>query len=197
MVTLERPLEITVKKKKLVNFLRERGLYTDKVKKAIEFAEKAHANTLRDGHLGYMKHHLFPITYNAVMITEKPTEELVCKALLHDTIEDTHVTKEDIEREFGKEIAEGVHRLTVYEGENVLRKIPHLKEDEKTIRILDRISNITSMLGWDEKRRKSYRNQTKKMIKLLEDHPHVKFLKRYYKVVWEGELLPPEERKTR
>jgi len=184
------PLRIAIRKKPLTKFLKEKGLYTEKVKKAIQLAERAHAGQFRDGHLSYPNNHLFPIAYNAARITEKPTEELVCKALLHDTLEDTDITKEELEEEFGKEVAEGVHRLTVPEGANLLDTLKHLKEDEKTIRILDRISNITSMQKWDEERKERYRHQTEMMIDMLHDHPHTEFLKRYYEVVWKGKELP-------
>jgi len=77
------------------------------IDKAILFATKAHYNVTRKGtKIPYILHPL-----EAASIVSKITEDkdLIVAAILHDTIEDTYVSYEDIAREFGKKIADIVN----------------------------------------------------------------------------------------
>ena len=75
--------------------------------KAIIFAVNAHHNTERRGKgFPYIVH---PMEAVEIVATITPDQELLAAAALHDTIEDTEVTVEDIRREFGDRIAELVH----------------------------------------------------------------------------------------
>ena len=76
-------------------------IYTPKIKKAMIIAYNAHNGQVDKSGIPYIYH---PIHLAEQMNTE--TECIV--ALLHDVVEDTEVTYEDIEREFGKEIADMV-----------------------------------------------------------------------------------------
>ena len=80
---------------------------TDLLDRAIVFAVKAHHNTERRGKgFPYIVH---PLEAVEIVATITPDQELLAAAALHDTIEDTDVTVEDIRREFGDRIAELVH----------------------------------------------------------------------------------------
>lgn len=71
--------------------------------KAIIFATKAHANTERRGKgFPYIVH---PLEAVAIVATITNDQKLLAAAALHDTVEDTDVTIEDLRREFGDEIA--------------------------------------------------------------------------------------------
>ena len=73
------------------------------VSKAWAFAEKAHADQKRQSGEPYFIHP----AYVASIITEMmPDPATIAASLLHDTVEDTNVSLEDIKREFNKEIAE-------------------------------------------------------------------------------------------
>ena len=80
---------------------------TDLLDRAIIFAVKAHHNTERRGKgFPYIVH---PMEAVEIVATITPDQELLAAAALHDTIEDTDVTVEDIRREFGDRVAELVH----------------------------------------------------------------------------------------
>lgn len=80
---------------------------TDLLDRAIVFAVKAHHNTERRGKgFPYIVH---PMEAVEIVATITPDQELLAAAALHDTIEDTDVTVEDIRREFGDHIADLVH----------------------------------------------------------------------------------------
>ena len=77
---------------------------TDLLDRAIIFAVKAHHNTERRGKgFPYIVH---PMEAVEIVATITPDQELLAAAALHDTIEDTDVTVEDIRMEFGERIAE-------------------------------------------------------------------------------------------
>ena len=82
-------------------------LDTTLLDKAIVFAVQAHHNTERRGKgFPYIVH---PMEAVEIVASITPDQELLAAAALHDTIEDTDVTVEDIRREFGDRIAELVH----------------------------------------------------------------------------------------
>lgn len=93
--------------------------------KALSTAELAHAGQLDKGGNPYILH---PLAVAGKV--DGPREKIV--ALLHDVVEDTTVTLEQLAREFPEEIVEAVDRLTKKKGpgysqEEYLRKI---KENE-------------------------------------------------------------------
>jgi len=84
----------------------------DLVLRAYRLAEKAHAGQKRVSGEPYVIHCIAVATILAEM---RVPPNVVAAALLHDTVEDTNVTLEDIKREFGPEIAllvDGVTKLT-------------------------------------------------------------------------------------
>lgn len=71
--------------------------------KAIIFAVKAHANTERRGKgFPYIVH---PMEAIEIVSTITPDQELLAAAALHDVVEDTDATIEDIRKEFGERVA--------------------------------------------------------------------------------------------
>ncbi len=80
---------------------------TDLLDRAILFAVRAHSNTERRGKgFPYIVH---PLEAVEIVATITPDQELLAAAALHDTVEDTDVTVEQIRAEFGDRIAELVH----------------------------------------------------------------------------------------
>ena len=72
--------------------------------KAIEFAAKAHNGQFRKcSQIPYIIH---PIHVAKILIENGFAEPVVAAGILHDTVEDTIVTLEDIKREFGNEVAQ-------------------------------------------------------------------------------------------
>ena len=82
-------------------------LDTSLLDRAIIFAVQAHHNTERRGKgFPYIVH---PMEAVEIVATITPDQELLAAAALHDTIEDTDVTVEDIRTQFGDRVAELVH----------------------------------------------------------------------------------------
>lgn len=87
------------------------------------------------------------------------TPEMIAAAILHDTVEDTANTIEDIEREFGTTVAEYVGWLTDVskpeDGNRAARKrldrehIARAPAEAQTIKLADLISNTRSIVAHD------------------------------------------------
>ena len=82
------------------------------IERAYDYGKTAHKDQKRANGKPYFEEHCVHVADHILELgMDTP---LVCAALLHDTIEDTDVTAEDIKKEFGKEIAllvEGVSKL--------------------------------------------------------------------------------------
>ena len=82
------------------------------VKKAYEMAYEAHDGQKRKTGEPYIIH---PIWVALILTDLKVDTDTLCAALLHDTVEDTNITLEKIEKEFNKEVAtlvDGVTRIS-------------------------------------------------------------------------------------
>jgi RelA/SpoT family (p)ppGpp synthetase len=91
---------------------------TDKLKDAFLFAEQAHITQKRDSGEPYINHPLEVANILAELKLDGPT---ITTALLHDTIEDTGTTFDEVKKKFGNEIAElveGVTKLSRLENKN-------------------------------------------------------------------------------
>lgn len=126
------------------------------LQKAVEFAAKKHAGQLRKGSTyPYITH-----VVEAMEIVSRMTEDenLRAAAVLHDTLEDTCTTKEELVREFGQRIADLVdsesedkRRGQSEKASWKVRKqetIDHLAKAPTEIRMLalgDKLSNIRAM----------------------------------------------------
>lgn len=77
---------------------------------AIDFAAKAHKGTFRKGtHQPYIFHPLEVLSLISMMTED---EEILCAAVLHDTVEDTNTTIEDVRSKFGDRVAKLVSSET-------------------------------------------------------------------------------------
>lgn len=124
--------------------------------KAIVFAVNAHRNTERRGKgFPYIVH---PMEAVEIVATITPDQELLAAAALHDTIEDTDVTVEDIRREFGDRIADIVHaesdRFTEGVSEEdswherkqaAIDRLAAAPHDAKIVAMGDKLSNMRAI----------------------------------------------------
>lgn len=78
-------------------------LNTELLDRAIVFAVKAHAGTERRGK-GY-PYIVHPMEAVEIVATMTADQELLAAAILHDTVEDTEVTVEQLKAEFGERVA--------------------------------------------------------------------------------------------
>ncbi|GAB7550703.1 hypothetical protein NRB_01970 [Novosphingobium sp. 11B] len=131
--------------------------YSPLISKALAFATDAHGsiNHVRKYTGEPYIHH--PIEVMEIVRTVPHTDEMLAAALLHDTIEDTPVTREDIEREFGEEVAVLVMELTdqCHEGNRATRKAAEaarlgtISPGAQTVKLADFISNTRSIVAGD------------------------------------------------
>ena len=126
------------------------------VEKAIIFATNAHAGTKRKGkERAYI---LRPVEVMTIVASLTEDEEVLAAAVLHDTVEDTETTREDVLREFGERVA----ALVASESENkredqpaentwkirkseTIEHLRHADRDTKLICLGDKLSNIREM----------------------------------------------------
>lgn len=82
----------------------------DRILQAINFANKAHSGQKRKGKdISYITH---PLSVALLLANSHAEEDIVISGLLHDTIEDTKTTYEDIVNLFGKRIADIVNDVS-------------------------------------------------------------------------------------
>ena len=86
----------------------------EQVRLAYEIASRAHEGQMRDEGSPYILHPL-RVAVSLVDELDIVSPKLVCAALLHDVIEDSPVTREQIASMFGEEVAEIVWLLTKFE----------------------------------------------------------------------------------
>src|SRR5215211_3947427 len=81
----------------------------DLLNRAYVYAMKAHGTQTRASGEAYFNH---PLEVAAILTEMKLDDATIAAALLHDTVEDTETTHQEIEEKFGKEIASLVDGLT-------------------------------------------------------------------------------------
>ena len=102
-------------------------------------------------------------------------EKVVILALLHDTMEDTNTTYEEIEEKFGKDIADGVNALTKDENLSYEKKmmdslirIKAQGAEVSIVKLADRIFNLKDVpTGWSKEKVDSYREEAMVILKEL------------------------------
>lgn len=119
------------------------------VRKAAEFARKAHEGTFRKGSMIPYIYHPMEVALIVAQITDDP--EIIAAAYLHDVLEDTDVTAEQLETEFGSRILSLVQQETEDKSltwqERKAATIVHLTEAPRDVKILtlgDKLSNMRS-----------------------------------------------------
>ena len=79
------------------------------IKKALQFSEKAHEGQYRKSGEPYIIH---PILVSAIVACISEDDAMVIAALLHDVVEDTHLSITEVSQEFGEDVAHLVEGLT-------------------------------------------------------------------------------------
>ncbi len=127
--------------------------------KAAEFAKEKHRGQLYDYKKDYFLAHCWQVFHVLKNVTDDET--ILCAALLHDTLEDTETTLEELKEKFGDEIANLVHEVTNEDGENG-KCFPRLKSEKAIIlKFADRLVNLSNMSCWDKKKQNWYLRTSK------------------------------------
>lgn len=122
---------------------------TSVLDKAIVFAVKAHAGTERRGKgFPYIVHPMEAVEIVATMTTD---QELLAAAALHDTVEDTSVTLDDIRREFGDRVAKLVEEESDVFMEGVSEADSWHERKQAAIDRLSRASRDAKMVALGDK----------------------------------------------
>lgn len=137
--------------------------------KAVAFAAEKHRNQRRrDANASpYINH---PIALTNVLANEGEIENtaVLCAAVLHDTIEDTETTVEELESQFGRHVTSIVLEVTDDKSlEKHVRKqlqiehAVHITEEAKLVKLADKICNLRDIIasppaGWSVERKLEY-----------------------------------------
>ena len=132
------------------------------VKKAHLIAEKAHSGQFRKSGEPYITH---PLSVALILAELKLDFYCIVAAILHDCIEDTSVTKDEVRDQFGKEVAhivEGVSKLTNLEftsstqkqAQNFQKLILAMSKDMRVmiIKLADRLHNMRTIDSMDKEK---------------------------------------------
>ncbi|MCP4522918.1 MAG: bifunctional (p)ppGpp synthetase/guanosine-3',5'-bis(diphosphate) 3'-pyrophosphohydrolase, partial [Candidatus Gracilibacteria bacterium] len=126
----------------------------DEIWKAYIYARDAHEGQLRKSGEPYITH---PVEATVILLTLKPDIHTVQACLLHDVIEDTPKTRNDIEDSFGKDVAflcEGLEKLSSVRYHGKKREIGSLRkmfiamaDDLRVIfiKLADRLHNMKTL----------------------------------------------------
>ena len=145
--------------------------------KAAHFSAQKHSTQRRkDENKSPYINHPISVALAIAQIGGVDDPEILAAALLHDTLEDTETTLEELEAEFGKKVCEYVLDVTddktLPKDERKRRQIEHAKKISKgaaLIKLGDKISNVTDVTNnppadWDINRRKQYLDWAEKVI---------------------------------
>ena len=140
----------------LINTVSRYNLYgIEKVKKAYEFAKIKHAGQYRESGEEYITH---PLAVAIILARLNADTDTICAGLLHDVIEDTNTTQEDIAAEFSSSVATlvmGVTNLTrasfnskiSSNNANLRKLILGMNKDVRIliIKLADRLHNMMTL----------------------------------------------------
>jgi len=173
----------------------------NKIIKAINFATRVHKGQARKGKLDvpYITH---PLVVGIMLVRVGAEEDVVVAGILHDTIEDCEpygsVTKEVIEKEFGKKVAEMVDDVTEQDKsllwaerkKKALEHIPEMSLGSLMVKSADQLHNMTDQI-------EDYKKEGDKMFERFNASKKDQ-LNRYKKLIptiakaWPGNPLLPD-----
>ncbi len=146
--------DITIKDIIYIAKMKNKNIDKNKIIKAYEYASFMHKNQKRKSGESYIIH---PLNVAYILAELGLDTTTICAALLHDVVEDTNVTYEDIKERFDKDIAElveGVTKLgklfkTIEESqaENYKKMFIAMEKDIRVIilKLADRLHNVRTL----------------------------------------------------
>ena len=135
-----------------------------RIEKAYEMAAAAHAGQTRLSGESYVSH---PVAVACLVVDLGLDTDSVVAALLHDSVEDTETTAEDVKAAFGPDVAllvDGVTKLgrikfssvEEQQAENLRKMLLAMSKDVRVmlIKLCDRLHNMRTGDGWPEQKRR-------------------------------------------
>lgn len=165
---------------------------SDRVKRAVEMAKKAHEGQFRKTGEPYIVH---PLAVKKILEEWGMDEDTIIAGILHDTVEDTDLTLGDIKAEFGESVAflvDGVTKLsTARTGmrdidtylpetkDNFLRLMIALGDDIRVliIKLADRLHNLRTLSALPPDKQKKIAKETLEVFAPLADRLNMGLLR--------------------
>ncbi|MCR4428945.1 MAG: bifunctional (p)ppGpp synthetase/guanosine-3',5'-bis(diphosphate) 3'-pyrophosphohydrolase [Caldiserica bacterium] len=173
--------------------LTREGRDPKRIREAYEFALKAHALQRRESGEPFINH---PLQVASVLLELEADEPTIIAALLHDVVEDTELTLEDIQSKFGEEVALLVDGLTKISGlsyaskeerrvENLRKILLAMARDVRVvlIKLADRLHNMRTLSHLSQEKQKEIAKETLEIYAPLASRLGI------YKLKWELEDL--------
>lgn len=146
--------------------------------RAIEFAAEKHKKQKRkgDSQTPYINHPI-QVAHLLAEYGQSENKDLLMAAILHDTIEDTCTTKEELIQAFGEHVAEIVHEVTDDKSLPVLERkrlqvihTPSKSVEAKMLKIADKTCNVRDIAydppsNWTLKRKLAYLDWAEAVVK--------------------------------
>ena len=136
----------------------------EKIRSAYAFAEKCHGDQRRVSGIPYILH---PTSVACIVAELGMDTDTICGALLHDTVEDTYVTLEEVGKRFGADVAkliDGVTKISKIpyssreeqQAENIRKMLIAMADDIRVIiiKLADRLHNMRTMDCMPEQKRR-------------------------------------------
>ncbi len=169
--------------------------------RAIAFAGNKHAEqTRKDKKETPYIEHLFAVCTALMLTGEVTDQEILAAAMLHDTLEDTETTPEELENIFSARVRALVEEVTddksLRKEERKYFQIEHasrLSKDAALIKLADKISNVSDIIfnpprDWTVQRREDYLTWAEAVVAEC-PHANPALKERFGKLVAEGRAL--------
>ena len=151
----------------------DKNYNTQKIRTAFEFADKAHGDQKRSSGEPYIVH---PLSVSGILVELGMDTDTICAALLHDVIEDTEYSFDDIKETFGETVAmlvESVTKITrmpyfnekEQQAKNFMKILLAMSHDIRVIiiKLADRLHNIRTLDFLPQKKKLRIAEETLKI----------------------------------
>ncbi|NEQ95368.1 MAG: bifunctional (p)ppGpp synthetase/guanosine-3',5'-bis(diphosphate) 3'-pyrophosphohydrolase [Cyanothece sp. SIO2G6] len=163
---------------------------TTLILKALDFAARKHRDQRRKGEnaVPYINHPIELVT----LLWQKGDvrdEVVIAAALLHDTVEDTDTSFDELDTEFGPEVRRVVAEVTddkslpkAQRKQLQIDHAPHLSNQARLVKLADKIANLRDILiappaNWSDERKLEYVEWSKQVVDPIRgSHPKLEAL---------------------